>query len=271
MFSTIAFQIFNLVVPTLSNAEFLPTFWLTIYVQATFLSAFFFCYGLQARKILKDITSQDGGSCQVLVQRLDFVMIPWAISYTSCTITILLLLLVDAFVPNQYILMPVTWFIEAIVACCILIATRSPSEFTAVGAESKAPQVLQETPVLTDREISRLSDTQIQSEISGTSTSATPILPNRSLRLSPLFGTTSPQLLHRSVSIDSPDLSRSNPLNDSEKKFRLNSYYAKGVARLEEGDWIHHEIEIPSLTIDTTDRNPKPITVIEDETDGVLV
>jgi hypothetical protein len=45
--------------------------------------------------------------------------------------------------------------------------------------------------------------------------------------------------------------------------FRTFGLNTKGMSRLEEGEWVSSEEMI--LTIDTTDRNPKPITLIDSE------
>jgi hypothetical protein len=280
MFLTFVLQILNLVVPTLSEIDFLPTLWITIYFQASFLSLLFLYYGFKARTLINSIVvalAHAADSYKMLLQRLDFVLIPWTLGYIACTIIIALLLFAEVFQRNQYILMPFTWLIEALIACSVLIATRGSAIPGAVELaepnRSTPNQMILETPGLTDREMSdHLSESQSQnrSEISGTSATATPNLPNRGGKFSPLFGSSTrstPQqnLRHLSESPNRPLASQ--PFSEAEEsKFRFSPFY-KAMPRLPEGEWLSSD-ETFSLTIDTTDRNPKPITCIEVIEDG---
>jgi hypothetical protein len=277
-------QIVNLVVPTLSQSDFLPTLWITIYFQATFLSLLFLYYGFKARLLLQSI-SHAGETYQILRQRLDFVLIPWTLGYICCTVIIALLLFAGVFVRNQYILMPFTWLIEALIACSILIATRD----SALGSvelmdTTQSPQLVSGAPGLEACENSGLSDSQSQgrSEHSGlsgtshgsrnTSATATPNLPDRMLRFSPVLETTPSDMPHGLLDNDlnlnfagrPSGLQSFRDLEVGTKfHFRPFGLNTKGMSRLEEGEWVSSEEMI--LTIDTTDRNPKPITLIDSE------
>jgi len=196
------------------------------------------------------------------------------VGYVSCAIVIFLLLFADAFVRNQYILMPFTWLIEALIACSVLVATRGSADFGSIELDSqnKTPQLISSTPA-GDGEISHLSESQsrLPSETSGTSTTtATPNLSDRTMvvRFSPLIGSlgsmSTPNLLSRQLKTppESPIDGGPQGFLNEDGRLRFNRYYTKGMSRLEEGEWVNHE-EVVSLTIDTTDRNPKIITMIE--------
>jgi len=198
----------------------------------------------------------------MLIKRLDFVMIPWGCGYVINTVLLGLLLFSKFFIYNQYVLVPFIWLNGAFTTFFILLGTRSASDLGLHDLET-SPRHLPSNPALTDRDISRLSESQshqTHSDHSVHTAPGTPILPTR--YPGSASWNSSPQL---------PTIARLHPSSSTEMtQFTLSSLSGYqgvgggfGLDRLEEGEWISQDEIGPSLTIDTTDRNPKVITVIE--------
>jgi len=194
----------------------------------------------------------------MVIRRLDFVLIPWILGFIIWTILIALLLCSEFFFSrNQYILAPMIWLIGSIITLSVLVATRSAHDFNGLydlETNDQSPQIGPETPA----EVSILSESHSNRthsiDQSSRTTPGTPIFANHSTHSSPQL----PRV-------------QGSPYATEMSHFQLGTR-GFGLQRLAEGEWLSQE-EIPCLTIDTTDYNPKVITIIqtiEDEPNSVL-
>jgi len=247
-------------VPALTDISFDPALWISFNIQLSLLTVIFYYYALQVWDLLNHEISKVHLS---LRHRLDHVLMIWAVIYVLGTILMALLVFVDVLISNQYIVVPLVWFSCTAIALTVLTGTRDSPPVADSGHMIpssasdlfKAPRNNWVPDSPGGSFIYSVSDSV---ELTDNSNTPTPLVHAR--RISPYVRLTT---LSATSSLVGAASFREADEDESQRKLSTDGQmHAKGMERLEEGEWIAPQERI-CLTIDTVDRNPRIITVIE--------